>query len=115
LTPGEIEEIRAGVDANFTEQKRPVFKVGSKKWIGMVKWGFYLNLFFSISIGDQASLAMSPIEYLDAWETEPRLMAILAVIQQRVRHKMGEQVETTKRGMGHGRTGHIPGRPSIKR
>lgn len=103
------------MDANFSDQKRPIYKIGSKKWIGMVKWGFYVNLFFSISVGDQASLGMTPIEYIEAWEKEPRLMAILVVIQQRTRQKMSEQLDTAKRGIGHGGTGHLPNRPAIKR
>jgi hypothetical protein len=103
------------VDANFVDQKHPVFKVGSKKWIGMTKWSFYINLFFSISIGDQASLAMSPMEYLRCWDAEPRLMAILAVVQARVRKCMAERMETSRKGIGNAGTRRLPTRPSVKR
>jgi hypothetical protein len=93
LTPTEIAEIEAAVDAGFTEQKAPKFRVGSLKWVGVQKWGFYINLFFSVYVGDQASLAMSPTEYLKAWEEEPRLMSIVSVIQHRYRVKTNEGIE----------------------
>jgi hypothetical protein len=114
LTPEETEEIRAGVDANFTDQKHPVFKVGSKKWLGVQKWSFYIGMFFSLSQGDQASLAMSPLEYLESWEEEPRLMAILQVIQQQVRHCMARQLEKVKED-SHAGTRRIPNSPTVKR
>jgi hypothetical protein len=114
LTPTEIAEIEAAVDASFTDQKRPVFRVGSLKWVGVWKWCFYINLFFALSMGDQVSLAMSPVEYLRAWEEEPRLMAIVSIIQARVRVKMGERLDATRRKAEHGQ-GHLSNSSTVKR
>jgi hypothetical protein len=103
------------VDANFSDQKRPVFKVGSKKWLGVTKWSFYIGMFFSISQGDQASLLMTPLEYLEAWDAQPRLMAILTVIQHRVRHNISQQMEKTKANSTNARTRHLSNSPTAKR
>lgn len=88
--------IEAAVDATFTKQKHPVFRKGSAKWTGIRKWGFYIDLFYQISSGEQASLAMSPREWMRCWEEHPRLMAILKVVQGHVRGHMAEETERAK-------------------
>jgi hypothetical protein len=96
LTSREREEIEAAVDAQFTEQKYPIFRKGSLKWVGLQRWSWYLNVFFSISVGDQASFAMSPIEHMRCWEEAPRLMTILSVVQGRVRSNMSKKIGSLK-------------------
>ena len=81
------------MDATFSKQKAPVFRQGSPKWIGIRKWGAYVDLFFQISVGDNAALAMSPREWIRCWDECPRLMAILRAVQGRVRHHLGEEAE----------------------
>ncbi len=86
-----MREIEAGVDASFSKQRHPVFRPGSPKWIGLQKWGFYIDLFFRLSAGEQASLAISPREWIRCWEEQPRLMAVLKVVQDRARSRMAEE------------------------
>lgn len=74
----------------------------------MRRYGFYVDLFFQIAIGDQAALAMSPMEWIDGWERHPHLMAILRVVQGRVRHHLAEEAsrveaEAKAKGARHGR------------
>ena len=99
--------VEAAVDAQFTGQLAPVFRVGSPKWVGTRTWGFYVNLFFSICIGDQASLAMGPLEWLRCWDEQPRLMAILLTVQARVRWHFAAESEKAKARMKHGGAGNV--------
>lgn len=47
-----------------------------------------------IASGDQASLAISPREWVQCWEEQPRLMAILGVVQNRVRSRMADEARS---------------------
>ena len=68
-------------------------------------------MFFSLSVGDQASLAMSPLEYLRCYEEEPRLMDILSTIQRRVRWNMAKNMDKVKADAGKR---HLPNSPSTQ-
>ncbi len=67
-------------------------------------------MFFSISVGEQASFAMSPSEYVKCWENDPHLMAILSLVQSRVRYNIAKDREASD-----GRKRHLPTRPTAKR
>lgn len=86
-----------------------MFRRGSLKWVGINKWGFYVDMFLSISSGDQASMAMSPREWMACWEEYPRVMAILQLIQKRVRFQMSDEVEKAKAKaqVKHGNARHV--------
>jgi hypothetical protein len=74
------------------DQKNPVLLEGSRKWYGRIRWGFYVNMFFSIADRESYSLKMSPVEYLESWERIPRTMAIMLVIQDRARYRAAEMI-----------------------
>ncbi len=82
------------------------------KWVGLQRWGWYLEVFFSISVGDQASFAISPIEYMRCWEEDPHLMSILTLVQHRVRYNVSRQLDKVK---SDGRARHVSNSITAKR
>jgi hypothetical protein len=93
VSRADREQIEAAVDATFSKQKHPVFRTGSLKWIGITRWGFYVDLFFQISQGENASLAMGPGEWIRCWDEHPRLMTILRIVQSRVRYHLSDRAD----------------------
>ncbi len=109
MTPEAVKEIHAAVDVAFLKGRRPVLRPGSLKWIGARKWGWYVSSFSRIAT-EQFAFHCSPLEYLKAWELQPRLMAIYETIQARMREKSADAMRDME-----SKKGTIKSRPVRKR
>lgn len=76
----------------------PVFDVGSITWWGLRKWKYYFELFFSIANPDGYNLFLTPHDYLQHQQKNPRLMAILLEIQKRARKEFKPDIQKKPRG-----------------
>lgn len=80
------------MDSCFAKGK-PLYRVGTPTWIGRAKWSWYIGMFKRIAQGEGMTFALTPVEYLECWERQPRLMAILETIQGRFVFKAAESQE----------------------
>jgi hypothetical protein len=82
--------------------------------MGRARWGWYIAVFKRLAQGEQMNFAMSPVEYLRCWEEQPRLMAILEIVQGRFVQKTAErQEESLKEARGkHGNVNRQPSHQS---
>lgn len=81
--------------------KNPLFAPGSLSWYSLRKWGYFFNMFFSIANPDGYNLFLTPLQFIEHQNNDPRLMAILLCIQKLVRSKIAkDRTKPTKRKRG---------------
>lgn len=59
----------------------PLYAYGSRKEKGLKRWSFYITLFLRIATGDSMALPISPDDYLERADRNPRLFAIMEAVQ----------------------------------
>jgi hypothetical protein len=69
------------------------YRAGSRPWTAQAKWGWYISMFSAICNPDNMSLQMSPKEYLEMWDTNPRLTAILLHVQAEMRSNVSKKTK----------------------
>ena len=66
-----------------------------------------------ISVGDSLSFNMSPFDYIDHWDKAPRLMAILEIIQDRMKFQRNKRIEEV--GRRSKKTDFAGSKPNLRR